>query len=103
MGTLYVAEYAISGPAQFSGSMPQAPHEPPLNEQTVSIGATSSQSNPFNSQTTVVRIHADSICSVLFGTNPSATTSNQRFIAGQTEYKSVPKGQGYIVAVIENS
>lgn len=103
MSTLYIAEYALAALQQVSGSPPQAPHEPPLVEQTVPIGGSSQQSQPFNAQTTAVRLHCDVVCSVAFGLNPSATTSNQRFAANQTEFKSVPKGQGYIVAVIANT
>ena len=103
MSTLYVTEYATVAPAQISGSLAQAPHEPPLVEQTVAIGGSSAQSSAFSSQTAIVRLHADSICSVLIGTNPTALTTSARFVAGQTEYRSVPKGQGYKVAVIANS
>lgn len=102
MATLYVAEYAILGAEQVSGSLPQAPHEPPIAEQIIAIGGASLQSNPFNAKTTLVRLNTDSVCSVLFGTNPTATTNNQRFAANQTEYKSVPVGQSFMVAVISN-
>ena len=103
MTTLYVTEYATGGFAQVGGAVVQTPHEPPLAEQVISIGSGSVQSNAFNAQTTLVRLHTDSICSVLFGTSPTATASNQRFAANQTEYKTVPKGQSYKIAVIENS
>ena len=42
----------------------------------------------------------DSICSVEFGTNPTATTSTACMVAGQTEYQGVPAGQNYMVAAI---
>jgi len=48
-----------------------------------------------------VRLHADSVCSVLFGTNPTATTANARMAAGQTEYFGVAPGMK--VSVIANT
>ncbi len=102
MATLYIAEYAIAGLAQVAGMVVQVPHEPPIVEQTVAIGGTSTQSNPFNAKTTLVRLHCDAICSVLFGTNPTAAATNGRKAANQTEYHSVARGQSYVVAVITN-
>lgn len=103
MATLYVTEYALAALAQVSGSTPQIPHEPPLAEQTVAIGGGSVQSATFNAGTTAVRLHCDVVCSVVLGTNPTASAANQRFAANQTEYKSVPKGQSFKVAVITNT
>ncbi len=103
MGTLYVAEYATAGFAQIGGAVVQAPHETPLAEQVVNIGVSSAQSSAFNAATTVIRLHSDAICSVLFGANPTAAAANQRFAANQTEYKTVPRGQSYKVAVITNT
>jgi len=51
----------------------------------------------------MVRIHTDSICSIEFGANPTATTSTPRMVAGQTEYHGVPVGQSYMVAAITNT
>jgi hypothetical protein len=103
MATLYVTEYATGGFAQVGGAVVQTAHEPPLAEQTVSIGGSSAASSAFNAATTLVRLHADAICSILFGTSPTAAAAKQRFAANQTEYKTVPRGQSYKVAVITNS
>ncbi len=103
MATLYVTEYATLGVPQVGGMVSQTPQEPPLVEQTVSIGASSTQSNAFNAATTLVRLHTDAICSVEFGTNPTATSGKARMPANQTEFKTVPKGQSFKVAVITNS
>ena len=100
-GTLYIAEYAEVHQGA-AGRVGQAPNEPPLVEQTVAIGGSSTQSAAFNVQTRLVRIHCDNICSIVFGTNPTALATNQRFAAGQTEFKGVPPGQGFKVAVIQN-
>lgn len=102
MATLYIAEYASISIGQ-AGRLHQHPDEPPLNEQTLSIGVGSNASAAFQPQTRMVRLHTDAICSVAFGTNPTATTNNQRLAANQTEYKGVPLGQGFKVAVIQNS
>lgn len=95
MATLYITEYInIDGTRQ-------VPTEPPLAEQTVSISASSVQSNPFNAQTSLIRVHTDAICSVLVGKNPTVTAASGRLAANQTEYRGVFPGQ--IMAVITNS
>ena len=103
MAVLYVTEYIdIDG-------IRQVPTEPPLKEQTVVIGAGSLPSAPFQPNTTVIRVHADAICSVLVGgasvagtvTTPTATAASGRMAAGQTEYRGVKGGQS--IAVITNT
>jgi hypothetical protein len=104
MATLYVAEYA--GLMETTGGIGQVPREPPLAEQTIAIsGSSTPLTNPFQTATSVVRIETDAICSIKFGPNGAtvATTGNQRFAANQTEYKAVPRGQSWTVAVITNS
>ena len=104
MATLYVTEYGtIAGlPATANG---QVPLEPPLADYTVPIGA--AQASPaFQPLTRMVRLHCDAVCSVLFGpsvNNPTATTSNQRMAANQTEYHGVPEGRAFVVSVIANT
>jgi hypothetical protein len=102
MAVLFITEYAeiaLGG----AGRIGQIPAEPPLAEQTVAIGAGSVQSNALNAQTRIVRLHTDAICSVLLGTNPTATAASRRLAAGQTEYFGVPRGSGLKVAVIQNT
>lgn len=102
MGILYVTEYQFAsavGPGQTP--MPIAV-EPPVASQTVSY-TTTTQSNAFNVLTSFVRIHTDSICSIEFGTNPTATTSKRRMVAGATEYFAVPPGESYKVAAVTNT
>lgn len=79
------------------------PVEPPLAEQTVAIGGGSLSSNAFNTATRFVRLHSDAICSVEFGTSPTATSLTGRMAQNQTEYRAVPAGQSFKVAVITNS
>lgn len=97
MAKLYVTEYAGVG----QNNQPVA-QTPPIVEQTpVVIGAGSLQSAAFDAATTVVRIHTDAICSIAFGTNPTATANSQRLPADTTEYFSVKFG--HKVAVITNT
>ena len=102
MAKVYVTEFANRGQdgnAQFM----QMGLEPQTANQTVAIGAGSVQSSSFNSLTTFVRVHTDAICSIEFGTNPTATADTRRLAANQTEFFSVPKGQAFKVAVITNT
>ena len=100
MATIYISEYAgICSPGpEFNGM--QAPAEPALAEQAVNISGSSTQSAAFNAQTRFIRCHTDSICSILFGVNPTAVTSAKRMAASQTEYFGVVTGQK--LAVISN-
>lgn len=100
MAVLYITEYAGLMPSP-PGGVGQIPVEPPLAEQTVAIGGSSVASNAFNAGTTLVRLHADAICSVEFGATPTATATKARMAANQTEYKGV--SFGLKVAVITNT
>lgn len=100
MATLYIAEYALMGAAP--NSVPQMPQEPVVAEQILAIGGSSGQSAFFNARTRFVRLHCDSVCSVEFGLNPTATATTARLAANQTEYHAVPEGGSYRVAVIAN-
>ncbi len=99
MATLYIAEFSklYTNP----NGVGQMGVTPPLAQQTVAIGGSSLQSGALNAATTAVRLHADAICSVAFGTDPTATATTARMAAGQTEYFGVAGGTK--VAVITNS
>lgn len=102
MAVLYVAEFgSIGGQSNFPVEAAQVP---PIAEQTVSIGGGSTTcANPFNKNANFVRISVDAICSIAFGTAPTATTGNMRMNANSTEYFSVPAGANFKVAVISNT
>lgn len=102
MATLYVTEFTHAGRAYDNTEIPVV-RQTPVAEQTVAIGGTSAQSSAVNSQTAIVRLHTDAICSVVFGTNPTATAAKMRMAANQTEYFVIPVGASYKVAVITNS
>jgi len=95
MAVLYISEYATI-------SIPNAPiaAEPSITTQTLAIGA-EVKSAAFNAQTRYVRIHTDAICSIAFGSSPTATTASMRLAAPQTEYFSVTPG--HKVSVISNT
>ena len=102
MAKLYITEFSKMG-SEWAGShkMPAAIVPPIVDQDPLAIGVASAQSNAFNGETRVVRLHCDAICSVAFGINPTATTDNARLAEGQTEYFSVVPG--HCVAVIENT
>jgi hypothetical protein len=103
---LYVAEYAELqiGPAGRHG---QVPLEPPVAEQVVDFSGGVAASNAFNAATRLVRLHADSICAIEFGTNPTViaagATGTARMAANQTEYYGVPLGAGLKVSAISST
>ena len=107
MATLYVAEFAgvanVGAPSAGNASTTGFSHiggTPPLAEQTLSIGVSSVASAAFNAKTRMVRLHCDAVCSVAFSKSPTASATNARLAANQTEYFGVSPGSK--VAVIVN-
>lgn len=100
MSTLYISEYDDIG-YDVGGTILPIATEPPVAEQTVSISGSSTQSSAFNASTRFIRVHTDAICSILIGSNPTATASKKRLRADHTEYFAVVPG--HKLAVISNS
>jgi hypothetical protein len=100
MASLYISEYRAQ-PIDYNGSAVPVGQEPSIATQKISISGTSAQSAAFQSTTRFIRAHTDAICSVAFGLNPTATASDARMVAGQTEFWGVAAGQK--VAVITNT
>lgn len=97
--TLYITEITSAPPTSVYY---QAAKMPAVASQTVAISGSSAQSAAFSTTTGLIRIHTDAICNVVIGgTNPTATTSAMRLIAGQTEYFVVTAGDK--LAVIAGS
>ena len=93
---LYISEYT-----QNTIDLPVLAAEPSTATQKVDFTAGATQSSAFRNDTKLVRIHAEAICSVRFGTNPTATTADMRMVAGQTEYfKTSP---AFKLSVIANT
>lgn len=99
MAVLYVTEYATAAVDQ--GRAVPVGYGPPVVNQTVAIGGASVQSAAFNANTRLIRVHSDAICSILVGSNPTATTSTARMAANQTEYFGV--APTHKIAVITNT
>lgn len=64
---------------------------PAIAQQQVTF-TTSQASNAFSADTRFVRVHTDSACRVAFGDAPTATATDMRMAAGQTEFFAVPPG-----------
>jgi hypothetical protein len=98
---LYITEFAMLG---FDPNGPAAvPEQPELAKQTITTSASSQQSSAFQAATRYVRLHIDTNgpCCYEFGTNPTATVTSARMAPNQTEYHGVPRGSGFMVAVIQ--
>lgn len=106
MASLYVTEYPQIGRQQGAG-VPVAfvPTAGPIAEQKLAIGVGSLAGAAFNSNTRIVRLHTDAICSVRFGpvATVTATSSDPRMAANQTEYYAVQPDGTLTVAVITNT
>lgn len=102
MAVVYITEYARQG-RDAAGYQMVVADEPPVANQTVAITVGSVQSSAFNANTKFVRISTDAVCSIEFGTNPTASATTRRMPANTTEYFSVPQGSSYKVAVITNT
>src|SRR5262245_60112505 len=101
MAFLYIAEFTDI--SQVPSGRIQVVRAAPIVEQRIAIGGGSAQSATFDPRTRVVRLHPDAICSIAFGTNPTAAVTNARMSAGQTEYFAVNPADGLKVATITNT
>lgn len=101
MAALYITEFDTVG-VDIIGRETFLPKQLPIAEQKVTF-TTSTQSSALNERTTLVRVQADGICSILFGANPTATTSNMRLTSGQTEYFVVQANSGLKIAAVTNT
>jgi|SRR5215831_18549384 len=102
MATLFITEYQTAASDQ--GRALPLGHGFPVAKQVLGVGGVATQSQPFSKYTHFVRLHADTICSYLVGTAaspPTATTSDARMAANQTEYFGVDPGM--LISVIANA
>jgi hypothetical protein len=95
MATAYITEYGGAG-----AERTQVASSPAITSQTVAIGS-EAKSAAFNSQTRIIRVHVDAICSILIGLSPTATTASARMSANSTEYFGVNPGDK--ISVISNT
>jgi hypothetical protein len=99
MAKLYITEHEF--PRYFLGSPIPVLKSPPLVSQTVAIAGASAQSSAFNASTKIIAVHTDAICSIEFGSNPTATANSRRLAANSTEYFEVDAATK--IAVITNT
>ncbi len=102
MATLYVSEFADTGTTKYGNAL-QVAALPSITNYVITVSATASSSATFNYNTSLIRLHSDTICSVVFGLSPTATATGARMAANQTEYFTVPQGQSYKVSVVSNT
>lgn len=98
MSIMYITEFNDVGAQDPTSAM-----EPDNGDQAITFTATPGQSATFKSNTRMVRIQVDGIASIAFGTNPTATTSNRRMTAGQTEKYLIMPGSNLKVSAITNT
>jgi hypothetical protein len=98
MASLYISEYAEL-PKQ-DGQMILIGKEPCIASQKLTVGA-ETKSTAFQLGTRFVRLHTDAICSIKFGADPTAATTDARLAAGATEFFGVTKG--HKLSVISNT
>jgi hypothetical protein len=91
MAKLWITEYTEL-PRDAGLATPQIASTPSITTQVVTF-TTSTQSAAFNASTKFVRIISDANCHLLFGANPTATTSSMRMVADAAEYFGVVAGQ----------
>lgn len=99
MAFIYITEHPEIRPR--NGGLAPVAEMPPIATQKVANDGATTQSSAFNAATRIVCIHSDSICSVEFGSNPTATTSSRRLAANSTEYFRVTPA--HKVAAIANT
>lgn len=100
MADLYIAEFEGTGAVHGVDGVASMP---PLAEQKIAIGGSSTESAAFNTNTSVIRVHADAICSIAIANTgtATATAAKMRLAADQTEYFKVKPGAK--LAVITNT
>lgn len=91
MAVLDITEYSQLS-ADHLGRVIPVGREPSRTSQQVAIGGTSTQSAAIGDATRFVRLHADAVCRVAFGPNPTAASTSMRLAAGASEYFGVTPG-----------
>lgn len=100
MAKAYITEHRL-GLRTDSGNHIQIPGDYGTDQAPVDFTGGAAQSAAFGSTTRYISIGTDSVCSILFGDNPTATTSNRRLPANFFGY--FPAGAGQKVSFISNT
>jgi hypothetical protein len=78
--------------------------EPSRRVQQLTIGASSSSSEPLDGVTCFIRVHTDATCRIKFSkTGEAADATCHRLPAGATEFYGVPPGSGIVVSAIQSA
>lgn len=102
MAKLHVTEYKHPRQSDANDGIILAV-EPAVTKQAITF-TTSTASSAFNAETSCVRLCSDTDCYINFGTgSPTADADDEFLAAGVVEYKFVPLGQSYIVAVYDGT
>lgn len=101
MTILYISEFGALGTDKTGRAMPVVT-TPSLAEQAISFSAVANSSAAFNAATQFVRVQADAVCSISFGSAPTATVVMLRLAANTTEYFAVASNANKI-SVIANT
>jgi hypothetical protein len=95
MAVASITEYArvklVSGPG---GAVAQCAEGPPIATQNIDFSGGATPSAALNAKTKMIRINVDAICARKWGSAPTATTTDERMSAEQTEYVGVPPDHG---------
>lgn len=98
MATLYISEFK-QGVSGIGSTWAQMLPQPAITDQVVAVGAGSLKSAAFSANTRAVLLATDTACSILFGDDPVAATTNLRIPANAPPFPfAVQPGQK--VAVI---
>lgn len=92
MAILDITEYKEQAGALGRTVLP-AGQEPSMLNQQLPITISSQKSAAFNEQTNFVRVQTDAACRIVFGNEPTASSSSMRMPANATEYFGVKPGQ----------
>lgn len=100
MAKLWITEFDASPhDTQFYGH--PVLQEPAVAEQTpVDFTGGEAKSAALNAATGAIRLHADTNCHIRIGTNPTATTNDQRLAAGEEYVRAVRRGEALKVSAI---
>lgn len=90
MATFYVTEFSRSAHDGVGVAIP-AGLEPSHRTQTITIAGTSAQAAEMITRR-FVRVHAEAACHYKVSTDPTATTSDTKMAAGQTEFFGIVPG-----------
>ena len=99
MAKIYITEFTKAASSGDIGGLVPIAQVPSITTQVITHTGSSVQSAGFDAGARFIRVHTDGICHIVVGDNPTATTSNMRMSADQTEYFGVRPGQKLAVIV----